>query len=71
MLMGSIALIIFLVVLSRGQFDLTSLLAAVGLLGLAILLRQRARRHQIRYSTRGRLLRRMLRRQPEDDLLEE
>jgi hypothetical protein len=68
MLVGTIALIIFLVVLSQGQFDQTSLLVAVGLLGLGVLLRQWSRRRQIRTQTRGRLLRRLRRRDREEDL---
>ena len=70
MMMGAIALIIFVVVLSKGQFDVTTLLVAGSLLGLGLLLRLRASRRRIRYSTRGRLLRRMLRRQRDEDVLE-
>ncbi len=66
--MGAIALIMFLVMLSKGQFDWTSLLVAAGLLGLGMLLRQWARRRQVRPKTRGRMLRRLLRREREEDL---
>jgi hypothetical protein len=71
LLVGTIALIMFLVVLSQGQFDLTSLLVAAGLLGLGVLLRQWSRRRKIRPPTRGRMLRRLMRRQREEDLLGE
>ena len=67
LLVGTIALIMFLVVLSQGQFDQTSLLVAAGLLGLGVLLRQWARRRQVRPPTRGRMLRRLLRRDHEED----
>lgn len=67
MMMGAIALIIFLIVLSTGNVDQTSLLLGIGLLGLGIFLRQRARRRQIMPPSRGRLLRRMLRRGKEEE----
>jgi hypothetical protein len=65
LLMGAIALIMFVVMISRGQFDLTSLLLAVSLLGLGLLLRRRTRRYQGHSSGRGRLLRRLLGRNEE------
>jgi hypothetical protein len=72
LLMGAIALIMFVVMISRGQFDVTSLLLAVSLLGLGLLLRRRARRYRIHSSGRGRLLRRLLGRneEPQDFLNE-
>jgi hypothetical protein len=65
LLMGAIALILFVVMISRGQFDLTSLLLAVSLLGLGLLLRRRTRRYRDHASGRGRLLRRLLGRNEE------
>ncbi len=72
LLMGAIALIMFVVMISRGQFDLTSLLLAVSMLGLGLLLRRRARRYRVPSSGRGRLLRRLLGRneEPQDFLNE-
>ena len=67
MMMGAIALIIFLIVLSTGTVEPTSLLLGIGLLGLGVFLRQRARRRQIMPPSRGRLLRRMLRRRQEEE----
>jgi hypothetical protein len=65
-LMGTIASIVFVVMLSQGQFDMTTLLLAASLLGLSILLRRRERPHQIQPSSRGRLLRRLLGREHEE-----
>jgi len=67
LLMGAIALIMFVVVISKGQFDPASLVLAASLLGLGLLLRRRQRRMRMGPQMRGRLLRRMLRREPRQE----
>lgn len=67
LMMGAIALIMFVVMISKGQFDLTSLVLAASLLGLGLLLRRRERRMRMGPPMRGRLLRRLLRREPQQE----
>jgi len=66
-MIGAIALVMFVVVLSKGQFDPTSLVLAASLLGLGSLLRRRQRRMRMGPPMRGRLLRRLLRREPRQE----